>query len=170
MFTKRPRTTSGLFKGLKMSEICKGKISTIEASPVDESGHSTHARVFSLTGGSVTRPLVIPWWLRGSMGNLKTGDEVVYVLFEDMTGYILGRFDGHFQTFIPYDPIVDGNVKVTGNQTIEGDESIVGNETVGGNSTVTGNSSAADFVSGSYGSTNSHTHTDSLGGKTTSPA
>ena len=152
-----------------MSEVFKGKISTIESVPKDNRGHSTRARVFSLTGGSVTRPLVIPWWLRGSMGNLKTGDEIVYALFEDMTGFILGRFDGDFQTYIPYDPIVDGDVKVTGNQTVEGDESIVGNETVGGNSTVTGNSSAADFVSDSCGSYNGHTHTDSLGGRTTPP-
>lgn len=152
-----------------MADIQKGKISTIEEEPKDLTGHRTTARVFSLTGGSVTRPLVIPWWLRGSMGNLKPNDEVVFVLFEDMTGYILGRFDGHFQTYIPYSPIVDGNVQITGNELINGNETIEGNETVGGDVDVTGNVSGADFVSGSYGSTNEHTHTDSQGGDTTPP-
>ena len=96
-----------------MAEIQKGKISTIEEAPVDDWGHPTTARVFSLTGGSVTRPLIIPWYLRGTMGDLKPEDEVVFVLFEDMTGWILGRFDGNFQKYVPYDVIVDGFVEIT---------------------------------------------------------
>ena len=134
-----------------MAEILKGKISSIEASPVDAKGHPTTAKVISSTGGSVTRPLIIPWYLRGTMGNLLSDTEVVYALFEDKTGYILGRFDGEFQEHIPYDLIIDGNT------------------TTNGESTVTGNVSAADFVSKTYGSTNSHTHTDSQGGSTTAP-
>ena len=123
-----------------MAEIQKGKISTIETEPVDEWNHPTTARVFALTGGSVTRPLIIPWWLRGSMGNLKPGDEVVYIIFEDMTGWILGRFDGNFQHYVPYDVILDGFVKVTNYAD------------------VTNNVSGADFISAEYGSTNNHTH------------
>lgn len=134
-----------------MSEILKGKISSIETSPVDAKGLATAAKVVSLIGGSVTRPLVIPWYLRGTMGNLAPGTEVVYVLFEDKSGYILGRFDGHFQEHIPYDLIIDGNT------------------TTNGQATVTGNVSAADFVSDTCGSYNAHTHTDSQGGDTTPP-
>lgn len=134
-----------------MTDICKGKISTIEAAPVDKKGHPTTARVFSLTGGSVTRPLIIPWYLRGTMGNLAPDTEVVFVLFEDKTGYILGRFDGEFQDYIPYDVIIDGNETVNGDETVNGN--VIGN----------------DFVSNEYGSTNQHTHTDSQGGNTTAP-
>ena len=90
-----------------MSQILKGKISSIEASPVDGKGHAATAKIISLTGGAVTRPLVIPWYLRGTMGNLAPGIEVVYALFEDKSGYILGREDGNFQEHIPYDLIID---------------------------------------------------------------
>ena len=128
-----------------MADIQKGKISTIEGSPVDAKGNATTAKVFSLTGGSVTKPLVIPWYLRGSMGNLEADVEVVFVLFEDKSGYILGRFDGEFQGNVPYDVTFDYSI------------------------TVTENASAADFVSDVYGSTNSHIHTDSQGGSTTAP-
>jgi len=134
-----------------MAEIFKGTISTIEAAPVDDNGYSTTAKVLSAVGGSVSRPLTIPWNLRSTMGNLAPGVEVVYALFEDKSGYILGRLDGNFQTHIPY------------NLTIDGDT------TTNGSSTVSGNVNAADFVSNTYGSTNSHTHTDSQGGKTTAP-
>lgn len=134
-----------------MSQILKGKISSIEASPVDGKGHATTAKIISLTGGAVTRPLIIPWYLRGTMGNLAPGIEVVYALFEDKSGYILGRADGNFQEHIPYDLIIDGNTTQNGSQT------------------VSGNVNAADFVSESCGSYNVHAHKDSQGGKTTPP-
>lgn len=134
-----------------MSQILKGKISSIETAPVDEKEHPMTAKIVSLIGGAVTRPLIIPWYLRGTMGNLAPGTEVVYALFEDKTGYILGRFDGNFQEHIPYDLIIDGNI------------------TQNGNSTVSGNVNAADFVSQQCGSHNGHTHKDSQGGSTTPP-
>lgn len=128
-----------------MADIQKGKISSIEASPVDNNGLATKAKVFSLTGGSVTMPLTIPWYLRGTMGALAADVEVVFVLFEDKTGYILGRADGEFQGHIPYDTTFDKGIVVTKNVN------------------------AADFVSDVYGSTNEHTHTDSQSGTTTAP-
>ncbi|MBE7708901.1 MAG: pre-mRNA-splicing factor [Cyanobacteria bacterium SIG32] len=134
-----------------MAEILKGKISSIESEPIDANNHATTAKVVSLIGGAVTRPLVIPWYLRGTMGNLAPETEVVYVLFEDKTGYILGRFDGNFQDHIPYNLIIDGNI------------------TQNGDTKTSGNVSAADFVSAAYGSTNEHAHTDSQGGTTTPP-
>ncbi len=128
-----------------MSEILKGTISTIESSILDANGYPATAKVISATGGSVTKPLIIPWHLRSTMGNLASGVEVIYALFEDKSGYILGRADGEFQGVIPYSFTVDGS------------------------QTTTGNVSAADFISDTYGSTNAHTHTDSQGGTTSAP-
>lgn len=86
--------------------IQKGKISTVEGA-ADRNGDKTTARVLPCTAdGMVTRPLTIPWWLRGKMGNLKPGDEVAYAMFEDGTGIILSRMDGEWDGTVP------GNVKV----------------------------------------------------------
>ena len=84
----------------------KGKISTVEGA-ADRNGDKTAARVLPSTAdGMVTRPLTIPWWLRGKMGNLKPGDEVAYAMFEDGTGIILSRMDGEWDGTVP------GSVKV----------------------------------------------------------
>ena len=86
--------------------IQKGKISTVEGA-ADRNGDKTTARVLPCTAdGMVTRPLTIPWWLRGKMGNLKPGDEVAYAMFEDGTGIILSRMDGEWDGTVP------GRVKV----------------------------------------------------------
>lgn len=86
--------------------IQKGKISTVEGA-ADRNGDKTTARVLPCTAdGMVTRPLTIPWWLRGKMGNLKPGDEVAYAMFEDGTGIILSRIDGEWDGTVP------GSVKV----------------------------------------------------------
>lgn len=86
--------------------IQKGKISTVEGA-ADRNGDKTTARVLPCTAdGMVTRPLTIPWWLRGKMGNLKPGDEVAYAMFEDGTGIILSRMDGEWDGTVP------GSIKV----------------------------------------------------------
>lgn len=86
--------------------IQKGKISTVEGT-ADRNGDKTAARVLPCTAdGMVTRPLTIPWWLRGKMGNLKPGDEVAYAMFEDGAGIILSRMDGEWDGTVP------GSVKV----------------------------------------------------------
>ena len=86
--------------------IQKGKISTVEGA-ADRNGDKTTARVLPCTAdGMVTRPLTIPWWLRGKMGNLKPGDEVAYAMFEYGTGIILSRMDGEWDGTVP------GSVKV----------------------------------------------------------
>lgn len=86
--------------------IQKGKISIVEGA-ADRNGDKTTARVLPCTAdGMVTRPLTIPWWLRGKMGNLKPGDEVAYAMFEDGTGIILSRMDGEWDGTVP------GSVKV----------------------------------------------------------
>ena len=86
--------------------IQKGKISSIEGEP-DRNGDKTTARVLPSTADSlVTRPLTIPWYLRGDMGNLSPGVEVAYAMFEDGTGLILSRMDGEWDGTVP------GSVKV----------------------------------------------------------
>jgi hypothetical protein len=42
----------------------------------------------------VSTPIVVPWSLRGTRGNLEVGTEVIYSVFEDNTGILLSRSDG----------------------------------------------------------------------------
>lgn len=80
-----------------MSYIEKGIILTIEGE-TDRNENPTKARVQSKTAeGTTTLPLTIPWYLRGSMGSLTKGTEVVYALFDDATGVILARMDGNWE-------------------------------------------------------------------------
>lgn len=94
--------------------IQKGTISSVEGD-VDRNDDKTKARLLPCTAdGVVTRPLTIPWWLRGRMGRLKPGDEVAYVKFEDGTGIILARMDGDWDGTVPGDvTIIKGSVEVT---------------------------------------------------------
>lgn len=94
--------------------IQKGTISSVEGD-TDRNDDKTKARVLPCTAdGMVTRPLTIPWWLRGKMGNLKPGDEVAYVMFEDGTGVILTRMDGNWDGTVPGDiTVIKGSVEVT---------------------------------------------------------
>lgn len=93
--------------------IQKGTISSVEGR-ADRNGDKTTARVLPCTAdGAVTRPLTIPWWLRGKMGNLKPGDEVAYAKFEDGTGIILSRMDGEWDGTVPGDVTIDkGGINV----------------------------------------------------------
>lgn len=84
-----------------MTTIDKGKISSFEAE-TDRNGDLIKARVLPSTAQSMpTRPLVIPWHLRGAMGNLKVGDDVWFTLANDLTGIILERVDGEWTGTIP---------------------------------------------------------------------
>lgn len=78
-----------------MEKINKGIILTIEGDK-DRNENYTKARVQSISDEAPTLPIVIPWYLRGKMGQLKKGMEVVYVIFEDATGIILERADGNW--------------------------------------------------------------------------
>ena len=87
--------------------IQKGKISSVEGK-ADRNGDKTTARVLPSTADSmVTRPLTIPWYLRGEMGNLTPGTEVAYAMFEDGTGIILSRMDGEWDGIVPGDITVN---------------------------------------------------------------
>lgn len=154
-----------------MAEIQKGKISKIEG-PNDKNGNPTRARVLPSTAdGALTRPLTIPWWLRGPTANLAVDTEVAYAVFDDLSGVLVSRMDGE------------------GGSVFNGDVSIIGSLDVGSAATVTdGLTAASATVAGSVdsGSVNtdtltagagavgginvpSHTHTDSMGGSTTAP-
>lgn len=93
-----------------MASVEKGTILTIEG-PADRNGDSTLARVSpSQSAGLVSRPVTIPWYMRGTSGNLAKGTEVVYVLFDDHTGTILGRMDGEWFGVLRGDISVSGDI------------------------------------------------------------
>ena len=120
--------------------IDKGIISSFETD-VDRNGDLTKARVLPSTAQSMpTRPLIIPWHLRGAMGDLKVGDLVWFALANDLTGIILERADGEWSGTIP------GDVTTTGKLT------------------------ATDLTTDSISSINSHVHSNgNNGGNTGTP-
>lgn len=93
--------------------IDKGIISSFETD-VDRNGDFFMARVLPSTAQSMpTRPLIIPWHLRGAMGNLKIGDSVWFALANDLTGIILERADGEWSGTIPGDVTTTGKLTAT---------------------------------------------------------
>lgn len=160
-----------------MAEIQKGKISKIEG-PNDKNGNPTRARVLpSTSDGAPSRPYTIPWWLRGPAAELATGVEVAFATFDDLTGIILARMDGEGGATIPGDITLTGSVTVEGSSTVKGDETVTGGLTAGSVETPTlKNSGTAQLGtltanSGTVGGVNvqSHKHTDSTGGSTSTP-
>jgi|GEM_PF-405399 len=167
----------------------KGTISTIEESPVDKDENPTTARVLPCTADSlVTLPLTIQWWLRGEMGNLQVGDEVVYAMFEDGSGTILARMDGNWNGHIHGDlQVIKGNVEMTegdltllsgatrlvsgdlevesGNFTLSGDLAQTGAQSVSGGITAEGDISGASVsASGNVSASGSVSATGEVSG------
>lgn len=98
-----------------MANIEKGTILTIEG-PADKNGDMTMARVSpSQSSGLVSRPVVIPWHMRGASGDLKKGTEVVFVIFDDQTGQLLGRMDGEWYG------VIRGDIEINGGLTVGND-------------------------------------------------
>lgn len=98
-----------------MSVVQKGIILTLEGE-TDKNGNPTRARVQSASAeGTSTLPIVIPWYLRGKMGNLEKGTEIAFVVFDDCTGIIVSRMDGN------WDGTIDADIAARGNLTVEGD-------------------------------------------------
>lgn len=105
-----------------MAEILKGRVSKILNAPTDQWGHPTHAQVNPNTNsGAVTYAIVIPWWLRGRTGALRVGDEVCYSVFDDGTGLIVSRADGHWQGVMDYDVTTSGDRVNEKTETTHGD-------------------------------------------------
>ena len=129
--------------------IQKGKISSVEGK-ADRNGDKTTARVLPSTADSmVTRPLTIPWYLRGEMGNLTPGTEVAYAMFEDGTGIILSVHAGEDD-----DGAVPGDITVKKGALTMQDKGI---------------SVPSADVTATGISLTGHTHTDSRGGTTSGP-
>lgn len=141
--------------------IDKGYISRF-LSAKDWNGHPREVTVNPCTNsGAITPALVIPWYLRGKIGNLKVGDCVAYALFDDGTGIIIDRLDGEWTGVIDYPTTTTGDVinekteKTIGKFTGTGGMAISGGDgaTVDGRVETTG-----DVVAGSI-SLQNHTHT-----------
>ena len=94
----------------------KGKISSFGLT--DGNGLYKEAKVLPDTeAGMTTRFLTIPWYLRGSMGNLEINTEVVFETFSDLTGFIFARFDGEWNGNIPYELTTEKGLTVANNVT-----------------------------------------------------
>ena len=88
--------------------------------------------------GCVSAQITIPWHLRASSGNLEKGTEVVYVLFGDQSGLLLGRMDGEWGDWLP-ELTIKENLDVGGDATINGETTVGKNMKAGGNITADGN-------------------------------
>ena len=102
----------------------KGMILSLEG-PLDGNGNKTRARCCPLNKEElVTRPLTLPFYLRGSFGQLQKGTVVVYEVFDDETGIVIERMDGEWigqnvpgTVHVEKDVVVDGDVRVAGDIT-----------------------------------------------------
>ena len=100
--------------------IDKGMISAVG----DNGKTATVVPAFS--GASVTFPLVVPFFLAGS---LTVKMPVVYATFPDNTGVILARRDGEWNHDLEGDVNVQGSQIIQKNQTVSGSQSITGTVT-----------------------------------------
>lgn len=64
----------------------KGKVSTVL-------NGGKAVTVIPYTGGTITVPITVPYFL---IGALPVGTPVVYVVFDDNTGVVLSRMDGEW--------------------------------------------------------------------------
>ena len=120
-----------------MAEVFKGRVSRILDTPTDAWGHPTLAQVNPCSrDGAITYRIVIPWWLRGRTGALQVGDLVVYSVFDDTTGIILSRADGHWQGVMDFDVTTSGDVVDEKTVTTHGDTNHKANVLTEGTTTV----------------------------------
>jgi len=71
--------------------------------------------------GIVTRPLVVPFYWRATMGNLQPGDEVYYLEDDEHGGYIIGRTDGEWDNTLRGSLTVTDAVQCQSELTADGD-------------------------------------------------
>lgn len=105
----------------------------------------------------VTRELVIPFYWRELMGNLKPGEEVYYIEDDEHKGMIIGRTDGNWDQ------------KIRGTLTVE--EAVTMNDTLNVKAAVQADSTitaSGEITSGAIGLT-THKHTSTAPGTPTTP-
>lgn len=79
----------------------------VQKGTVSQMMGSTAIVVPSLHPDITTRPLVVPFYWRETMGNLQSGEEVYFIEDEAHGGYIIGRTDGE------WDNKLRGSLEVT---------------------------------------------------------
>lgn len=106
-----------------------GTIKSLEESK-DKNGDETMAIVVPEDdSGSVTRPLIIPFYWRKKFGNIQVGDRVVYSLASNNSGCIIARVDGEWDSIVRNENTlvqINGNTATKGNVLIEGNSDIIG--------------------------------------------
>lgn len=124
-------------------EVYKGTVQSMSGSTATVV-HSEHPDI-------VTRPLVVPFYWRETMGKLKVGDEVYFFEDDEHGGYIIGRTDGEWDNNITADVTLTGSLSVSKDVT------------------ASGSMTAAQDVTGGGVSLKNHTHGGDSGGQTTPP-
>ncbi len=118
--------------------IDKGKITSIDGNSV---------RVVPCNeSGLVSARVVIPWHLRSNSGNLTKGTEVIYAIFDDQTGILIGRADGNWGSFLP-GLTVGGTLNAAGVTADEMTAGSIAATTVEASGGVSGSSVTANGVS-----------------------
>lgn len=92
-----------------MAEIEKGTISSVNGSKA--------AVVPSFSDAPVTAELTVPFYL---VRCLEVGMEVVYAMFEDNTGLILGRLDGEWNHDLDDNVRIRGDIQTAGIASVNG--------------------------------------------------
>ena len=111
----------------------------------------------------VTRPLVIPFYWREAMGNIRPGEQVYYLEDDSHSGMILARCDGEWDFTMRHTLTVEQDVTLNANLTTQGNAAVQGDITTDGALTAAG-----EVTSGAITLT-AHTHTSSAPGAPTSP-
>lgn len=111
--------------------------------------------------GVVTRPLVVPYYWRELMGNLKVGETVYYIEDDAHDGMIIARADGN------WDQTIRGTLTVEQAVTFNATLSVQSDITAQSNVTVQGSITASGTITGGTVSLQLHTHLSSAPGTPT---
>lgn len=87
-------------------EVQKGKVQSMDG--------KTATVIPSEHPDIVTKPLVVPFYWRETMGNIKAGEEVYYFEDDEHGGYIIGRTDGEWDNKFTGTLEVTEDVKANG--------------------------------------------------------
>lgn len=94
-------------------EVQKGRVHSIE------DGGKAARCVPENDSGIVTRPLVIPFYWRETMGNIKVGESVYFLEDESQGGFVLGRCDGEWDNTLRGALVVTEDVTASGKSLVK---------------------------------------------------